>query len=300
MGQLTAEQRVFVVKNWFVTKSLEQVRQLFRERFPDREPTTRMAIWKNVKKYTAYGTSLNRTSGHSGRPKTGRSQENINRVHELLVDNPRGVSSRRNGLEISQSSFVRIVKYDLKWHPYEMRVRHQLKPTDFDRRISEWIIEKCRDRRFLANLIIGDEAGFAINGKVNSQNVREYAPHGERPEINYAVNESRERCTVWVGLCGNGTLLGPFFFDGYVNSANYLHMLKEELFPQLTDKFGNQFNNDHFSRLWWAQDGAPPHRPNDVREWLMEFFHHHVIALRHDIRNPPKQGCEYPVFPLNT
>ena len=74
----------------------------------------------------------------------------------------------------------------------------------------------------MANLIIGDEAGFAMNGKVNSQNVREYAPHGERPEINYAVNESCERCTVWVGLCGNGTLLGPFFFDGYVNSANYL------------------------------------------------------------------------------
>ena len=43
-------------------------------------------------------------------------------VHELLVDNPRGVSSRRNGLEISQSSFVRIVKYDLMWHPYKMRV----------------------------------------------------------------------------------------------------------------------------------------------------------------------------------
>ena len=35
MGQLTAEQSVVVVKNWFVTKSLEQVRQLFRERFPD-------------------------------------------------------------------------------------------------------------------------------------------------------------------------------------------------------------------------------------------------------------------------
>ena len=248
-----------------------------------------MAIWKNVKKYTYYGTSLNRNSGHSGRPKTGRSQENISRVHELLVDNPRGVSSRRNGLDISQSSFVRIVKYDLKWHPCKMRVRHQLKPTDFDRRIrfSKWLIEKCRDRRFLANLIIGDEAGFAMNGKVNSQNVREYAPHGERPEINYAVIESRERCTVWVGLCGNGTLLCPFFFDGYVNSANYLRMLNEELFPQLTDKFGNQFNNGHFSRLWWTQDGAPPHRSNEVREWLMEFFHHHVIALSHDIEWPP-------------
>ena len=135
MGQLTAEQCVFVVKNWFVTKSLEQVHQLFRERFPDCEPPTRIAIWKNVKKYTDDGTSLNRNSGHSGRPKTGRSQENINRVHKILVDNPRGVSSRRTGLEISQSSFVRIVKYDLKWHPYKMRVCHQLKPTDFDLRI---------------------------------------------------------------------------------------------------------------------------------------------------------------------
>ena len=93
MGQLMAEQRVFVMKNWFVTKSLEQVRQLFGQvrrlfgqRFPGREPPTRMAIRKNVKKYTDYGASLNRNSGHSGRRKTGRSQENINRVHELLVE----------------------------------------------------------------------------------------------------------------------------------------------------------------------------------------------------------------------
>ena len=78
---------------------------------------------------------LNRNSGHSGHPRTGRSQENIDRVQELLADNPRGVSSRRNGLGISQSSFVRIVKDDLKWHPCKTRVRHQLKLTDFDRRV---------------------------------------------------------------------------------------------------------------------------------------------------------------------
>ena len=40
-----------------------------------------------------HGTSLNRNSGHSGRPRTGWSQENIEMVQELLVDNPRGVSS---------------------------------------------------------------------------------------------------------------------------------------------------------------------------------------------------------------
>ena len=90
-----------------------------------------------------------------------------------------------------------------------MRVRHQLKPTDFDRRVhfSEWLIEKCRDRRFLANLVIGDEAGFAMNGEANSQNVREYAPQGERPDINYDISANRERCTVWVGLCGKIIIL---------------------------------------------------------------------------------------------
>ena len=61
----------------------------------------------------------------------------------------------------------------MKWHTYKLRVRHQLKPTDFERRghFSEWLIEKCGNRRFLANFVIGDEAGFAMNGEVNSQNV---------------------------------------------------------------------------------------------------------------------------------
>ena len=127
MRQLTTEQRVFVVKHWFITRSVEQVRLLFRERFPDRAPPTRMAIWKNVKKYSEHGTSLNRISGHPGRPRTGRSPVNIDGVQELLADNPRGVSSRRNGLGISQPSFIRIVKFD------------------FDRRVhfSEWLTEKC-------------------------------------------------------------------------------------------------------------------------------------------------------------
>ena len=107
--QITTEQRVFIVKHWFITRSIEQVRLLFRERFPDREPPTRMAIWKNVKNTPNMGSRLNRNSGHPGRPRTGRSQENIDRVQELLGDNPRGVSSCRNGLGISQSSFVRIL-----------------------------------------------------------------------------------------------------------------------------------------------------------------------------------------------
>ena len=83
------EQRVVVVKQWFITRSIEQVHLLSPERFPDREPPTRVAIWKNVKNTpNEHGTTLNRNSGHSGRPRTGQSQENIDRVQKLLADNP--------------------------------------------------------------------------------------------------------------------------------------------------------------------------------------------------------------------
>ena len=74
-------------------------------------------------------------------------------------------------------------------------------------------------------------------------------------------------------------------------------MLNEETFPQLEDAFGDQFVKGHFSELWWAQDGAPPHRPHEVRSWLAEFVHHHVIVLYQDVecspRSPDLTPCDY-------
>ena len=105
MWQLTKEQRVFMLKYFFTTRSCVQVIQLFGENFPDREPPTKMTIWRNVQKYSERGTSLNINSGRSGRPRTGRSQQNIDRVQQLLIDNPRGVSGRRNGLGLPQATF---------------------------------------------------------------------------------------------------------------------------------------------------------------------------------------------------
>ena len=131
MVQLTIDQRVFVVEQYFKTGSFDQVRDLFRNQFPDREPPTAMNIWKNVRKYRSTETSLNRNVGNSGRPKTGRTQENIQRVQELLETNPH-LSCRRNGLAISKDTFNRVVNKDLKWHTYRIRMRHQLKEGDFE------------------------------------------------------------------------------------------------------------------------------------------------------------------------
>ena len=37
-------------------------------------------------------------------------------------------------------------------------------------------------------------------------------------------------------------------------------MLNEQVLPELLRLFGEQFNEDRFARLWWAQDGVPAHQ----------------------------------------
>ena len=290
MVQYTVEQRIFMVSKYFETKSYAEVRRLFRIEFPDRDPPDGKNIWRNVQKYLQHGTSWNRNLKNSGRKKSARTDENIDAVHDELINNPEGVSCRVNNLGLSSASFNRIVRIDLKWHPYKIQPRHELLADDYRRRrlFCEWFLRKVRYPRFLANLVIGDEAGFWMNGRVSSQNVRKYAPKGNNPEFTYEVSSSKEKAMVWMGLCGNGSVLGPFYFDGTVTGASYLQLLNEKVFPQLIAEFGDQFNNGSFSRLWWAQDGAPGHTAVNISEWMTEFFQHKIIALHHPQEWPPR------------
>ena len=61
--------------------------------------------------------------------KTGRTLENINLVLQSLEENGQR-SSRRNGLGLSRCTFNRIVKIDLKFHPYVLIRRQALKQGD--------------------------------------------------------------------------------------------------------------------------------------------------------------------------
>ena len=75
-----------------------------------------MPIWKNYKKYKTEGSSLNLNKDRSGRRRKERTQENINLPKEKVIEDPR-ISARKNGLDISKSTFNRITKRDLKCYP---------------------------------------------------------------------------------------------------------------------------------------------------------------------------------------
>ena len=120
-----------------------------------------------------------------------------------------------------------------------MHVRHELLPNDHQRRstFSEWFNQKCEEPNFLENLVIGDEATFAMNGVVNAQNVRHYAPKGNAPVFNINRKDSHAKLTVWGAVCGNGVLLGPYFFERNVNGDKYLQMLQQYVLPLLAGHF---------------------------------------------------------------
>ena len=180
--------------------------------------------------------------GNSGRPKTARSAENIEAVRNAIEEangerlngeRPR-LSCRRNRLGLSSATFNRITRLDLRFHPYQMIKRHQLHQGDHLRRLQfcRWL--RHRNDRFLDDLLIGDESGFALNASVNTRNIREYQPRGEQPvDFQYQRNDDRHKLTVWVGLMGNGTVIGPFFFQNNIDGLDYLQLIDDQIVPVL-------------------------------------------------------------------
>ena len=172
--------------------------------------------------------------GRSGEKRTGRCQENIR-------NNPRGISCRKNWLNLPSVTFNRIVSKDLNWHPYRMQRRHGLKAGDFERRLQlcNW---------FCGQMITVLSPAWSSETKLGFPWLQEWTAKtwGQQPNFDYAVPESRERLTVWVGLCGNGELVGPVFFDRSV-SGPYLQMLNKEVLHQIFANIWKSFSRRKIS-----------------------------------------------------
>ena len=127
--QLTKENRIFITKSYYETKNYIQIQTQFSILFPERLPPNKTTSQKIVKKYERDGTSLNMNKGRSGKRVTTRTQET---VQKALEQNQERISARRIGLQILPSSFCRTIKKDLRWYPYKMIRRHNLKDSDYE------------------------------------------------------------------------------------------------------------------------------------------------------------------------
>lgn len=293
----TGEHRGFAVRAYFENnRSVISVQRMFRRRFaiprnnnvPD---ANTIRSW--VRRMEATGTTL--SVGTHGRHRTIRTRENVERVRAAVVQSPRR-SARKHAVALGMSdrSLRRILKLDLKFHPYKMMVVQELSLVDFEtrRNLCEQMLVQIPPA---AAFFSSDEAHFHLSGAVNKQNFRYWSENN--PRVTREKPLHSPKLTVWCAVSQFG-VIGPYFFEEEgvtvtVNSDRYGAMLQNYLHPRIeaiTEEEGLQ-------ELWFQQDGATAHTARNSLNLLRQMFPGHLVSRRGDLewpaRSPDLSVCDF-------
>lgn len=169
----------------------------------------------------------------SGRPRTAQTEANSLIVCQQVIEHSKTSTCRLEAeLEISRFSIRRILK-DNNFKPFTQRKVYQLLPLDNQDRLdfcSELFRRYDNDNSFFDNILWSDEAIFKLAGFENRHNTVYWSinnPHAvEVKQLN------QPGLMVWAAISSQG-VIGPYFFDNFVNEQTYLHMLTTFAIPQI-------------------------------------------------------------------
>uniref|UniRef100_V5I868 Transposable element Tc1 transposase n=1 Tax=Anoplophora glabripennis TaxID=217634 RepID=V5I868_ANOGL len=267
-------------------RSQAEVRDLFNAKYPENQ-ISQGTVSKIFHKFEEHGTVQTL-------PKTGRARA-LNEEKKLdialeLVENPHTstVSLARNH-DASRTAIRMFLKQE-KYHPYKVCLVQELLEDDYDRRLQfcEEMMRRCDDNNgFQRDVLFSDEATFYLNGVVNRHNYRFWSQ--ENPHWTCESHTQHpQKVNVWAGIINN-RILGPFFFEENLTAARYLDFLTFDLIPALAVIFPHEIDPDiPNERIWFQQDGAPPHFGIDVRRYLDEMFPNRWIGRRGTVEWPPR------------
>ena len=237
-----------------------------------------------VSKFRENGSTVDKR--RFGRPRTVRTSVTVQAVSESVAERPNtSIRKRCTQLTMSRSSLQRILKEDLRYHPYKIQLTQELQLTDYQKRFdfSQKLLQLADDENFITNLIMTDEAHFQLNGEVNKQNCRIWASENPREIHEHPLHPLK--VTVWCGVTSS-RIIGPYFFedsDGNtetVNGNRYRQMLQEYLFHEMED-----MNTEN---IWFQQDGATAHTARETMDMLRTHFPNRVISRFGDVPWPPR------------
>ena len=80
--QLTTEQRAFIVEHFYVIASPTKVKRTYVNKY--RVNINLKTVDNLSKKWKDKGTIFNQNNGHSGRQRSARLEENINKINERI------------------------------------------------------------------------------------------------------------------------------------------------------------------------------------------------------------------------
>lgn len=266
MGKVSAEDKMRI-------QTLREQRLGYRAivaKYPEKK-WSRSTVKAICKRVDVTGSAIVRQQG-SGRPKTVRSTENIEKVGELICsqENQPGTSKSTRKiaeeLNIHRSSVQRIVKRDLRLSAYR-RIPVQI----ISESVKEKRCERCQKliRRLPGTLVkkifFTDEKNFYLNPPVNYQNDRVWSA-GKKRDINknrLLVERAKfaKHVMVSAGVCFGGKGRLHFIPDkAKVNTKLYV----ESLLPKLIEDCKSVLP----SGFIFQQDGAPAHTAKLAQDWI--------------------------------
>lgn len=113
-------------------RSYEQVAALFKNTYPDRELISKSTVQKTVRRFDETGSVKDRQ--RTGRPKLATNFDKGFEVMQTFVENPPSTLRKAaQAHKISSMPIHRILVKE-KWHPFKIKITHELSEDDFDRR----------------------------------------------------------------------------------------------------------------------------------------------------------------------
>lgn len=200
-----------------------------------------------------------------GKPNTINKEINIDEINKSIKENPTmSIRTRAETLGISKSTLQRIM-HELGYHGYRLQLFHQIKPADelFRLRFVKNFLQYGNNNEFLDSIFWSDESYFTLGRTVNRYNCYYYSL--DNPDYYIESANSHLGVMVWCAISSKG-IIGPYFFESYVNQDTYNNMLDNYFIPSLHQ---NKLSTDE---IWLMHDGASAHKAQEVQDSLNFYF----------------------------
>lgn len=283
MVRYDVEKRTFFVKKFFETKSIAKVQQAWRSKYKNQKAPDYSTIKAVVTKFEKTGHLNNLSRNH---PLRTQKREAAKFTLKTFIEKDPSLSIRKlmQQAQISYSMTRSILKDDLKLKPYKTPTSHLMKSSDYPKRVdfATWFLKLSPKSH--ENIICTDEAWFSIKPDVNKQNQRVWA--SEPPLEPVEIPLHPQKIMVFCALSAK-KIYGPYFFEGKINSLNYLDMLENWFWRK-------HLNTVDYKKYYFQQDGARPHTSNIVQEWLNDKFGRKFLSKeKWPPRSPDLNPCDF-------
>ena len=198
------------------------------------------------------------------------SPEEIEAVRTFLAENPKAhIRSMVEALGMSFGKIWRILRKTLKLKAYRPHLTQLLSPLNMEARLAACNFWLTFSEDQFEKILFSDEKWFVLHQSPNRKNDVFWGPEGTENLV-ACKKAPGAKVMAWAGLI-DGKVLPIHWFEGSVNAASYLAMLKGLVWPAVRASATRK-------QYWFQQDGASVHCTPEVLAFLASKFGARVIS----------------------